>query len=164
MKFIWPRLENKGIIAFDLFHLYNDVVELLKFSSKFHHRKFEQPPFELLKNIFEKYKDQYGIEFSKDPIIKEVQQQILNHIEGYLVGPTIVRLGMNGMFHKYFMQSSFRPEEFHEFPDSFKEILDFFVFLGWFTSNNGHYQFTDKGMFFSKRKLRPDKHISQHIL
>ncbi len=145
------RSTDRGRVAFDLFYLYRDVVELLIFSGKFHPRKFEQAPFELLKNIFKKYKNSYDLEISEDPMIMSVQKQILNHIEGFIVGPTIVRLGMNGMFHKYFMHTSFRPDEFHEFPESFKEILDFFVFLGWFVCHNDHYQFTDKGLFFSKR-------------
>jgi hypothetical protein len=39
---------------------------------------------------------------------------------------------MNGMFHKYFMEISFRPEEYHKSPELFVKILDFFTFLGWF--------------------------------
>ena len=55
-------------------------------------------------NIFEKIKNNYGISFSQNPLELEVQQQILKHIEGALIGPIIVRLGMTGMFHKYFME------------------------------------------------------------
>ena len=44
------------------------------------------------------------------------------HIEGIIVGPTIVHLGMNGMFHKYFMEASFKPEEYHKDPDIFQRF------------------------------------------
>jgi len=80
-----------------------------------------------------------------------VKQQILKHIEGIILGPTVVQLEMSGMFHKYFMEASFRPEEFHGDADSFKKLLDMFCHLDWFTSKNGTYQFTDKGPFYAKR-------------
>lgn len=144
-------INDKTEIAFSMFHLYQDVVDLLQFSTQFHPRIFEEAPFEKLNTIFEKFKINYGIQFSDDAVVKEIQQQILKHIEGYLIGPTIVRLAMNGMFHKYFMETSFRPEEFHKSPENFKKILDFFAFLGWFLEKNGNYQFTETGLFFAKR-------------
>lgn len=144
-------INEKSQIAFSLFPLYEDVVDLLHFSGQFHPQVFEEEPFAKLNIIFEKYKTNYGIEFSQNPLEKEVQHQVLKHIEGYLVAPTIVRLAMNGMFHKYFMETSFKPDEFHKSPESFKKILDFFVHIGWFTEKNDNYQFTETGLFFAKR-------------
>jgi SAM-dependent methyltransferase len=144
-------LSSKSETAFSNFHLYEDVVDLLHFSTQFHPRLFEEEPFHKLNAIFEKYKNNYGIVFSENEEINDIQLQILKHIEGYLVGPTIVRLGMSGMFHKYFMELSFRPEEFHKSPELFIKILDFLTFLGWFIEKNGNYQFTETGLFFAKR-------------
>ena len=141
----------KSKIAFSFFYLYDDVVDLLHFSSQFHPRIFEDEPFQKLNTIFDKYMQNYRIEFSNHKLTLEIQQQILMHIEGYLVGPTLVRLGMSGMFHKYFMEVSFRADEFHKSPQLFTKILDFFVYLGWFTKKNDNYQFTEKGLFFGKR-------------
>ncbi len=137
--------------AFSLLPLYKDVVELLGFSMQFHPRVFDEAPFEKLNSIFEKYKTNYGIVFSEDELASKIQRQVLKHIEGHLVGPTLVRLGMIGMFHKYFMETSFRPEEFHKSPELFRKILDFFVFLGWFSEKKGNYQFTEEGLFFAKK-------------
>lgn len=144
-------VNEKTEAAFSLFYLYEDVVDLLQFSIQFHPRLFEDVPFEKLNLIFEKYKKNYGIEPSDDSLKNSIQEQILKHVEGNLIGPTIVRLAMNGMFHKYFMETSFRPEEFHKSPENFKKILDFFVHLGWFLEKNGNYQFTETGLFFAKR-------------
>ena len=58
---------------------------------------------------------------------------------------------MTGMFHKYFMETSFSPEEFHKHPEVFKIILDFFTHLGWFTNKKNNYQFTELGLSFAKR-------------
>ncbi|HLA56968.1 MAG TPA: class I SAM-dependent methyltransferase [Flavobacterium sp.] len=144
-------LTEKSAIAFSLVPLYFDAVDLLQFSTQFHPRLFEEAPFNKLNSIFEKYKANYGVEFSNDALTNEIQHQMLKHVEGFLVGPTLVRLGMSGMFHKYFMEISFRPEEFHKSPELFKKILDFFSFLGWFNEKNGNYQFTETGLFFAKR-------------
>ncbi len=137
--------------AFSLVPLYEDVVNLMQFSEHFHPRKFEVEPFEMLNQFFRKFKANYDITFSTDETTRVLQQQVLYHIEGNLVGPTIVMLGMTGMFHKYFMETSFRPEEFHKNPECFKEILDFLTHLKWFTKKNEHYQFTEEGLFYAKR-------------
>jgi hypothetical protein len=142
---------DKSVFAFSLVPLYKDIFQLMQFTEHFHPRKFEVEPFEMLNNLFLKYKFNYGIQISNDENERSIQQQVLFHIEGVLVGPTIVMLGMTGMFHKYFMETSFRAEEFHKNPECFKEILDFLTYLGWFTKKNDHYQFTETGLFYAKR-------------
>ncbi|MEZ4941168.1 MAG: class I SAM-dependent methyltransferase [Saprospiraceae bacterium] len=137
--------------AFELCALYKDVVELIRFSGRFHKRKFERAPFTVLEKIFRKYRENYGLRFSNDDNTRRIQEQVLKHIEGMIIGPTVVALGMGGMFHKYFMEASFKPEEFHEDAESFGKILDFFTFLGWFENKNATYRFTEKGLFFARR-------------
>ncbi|MFA5618985.1 MAG: class I SAM-dependent methyltransferase [Weeksellaceae bacterium] len=144
-------INEKSQYVFAMAYLYEDVVELLQSSGGRFPREFEDRPFEKLNLLFEKYKSNYGIIFSDNPLEQEVQHQMLKHIEGCLVAPTIVHLGMNGMFHKYFMETSFRAEEFHKQPECFKKILDFLTHLGWFTEKNGNYQFTETGLFFARR-------------
>lgn len=129
--------------------LYRDVTNLLKYSENFHKRKFERQPFEFWLAISRQYIKNF--ELSEEDLKSDIVKQILAHIEGILVGPTIVALGMSGMFHKYFMEISFMPEEFHEDAESFGLLLDFFVQLDWFKKHNGTYKFTDKGLFYAKR-------------
>jgi len=137
--------------AFQHFHLYEDAVYLLKYSEKFHPRKFDVAPFNVLCSIFEKYKNRYGLPTSSDRQTQTVQAQILKHIEGIIIGPTIVHLGMSGMFYKYFMEASFKAEEFHADPESFDKLLQIFSHLGWFNEKSGTYQFTETGLFYAKR-------------
>jgi len=148
---IWIKTNQKSAIAFDLIPLYKDVVDLMKLSAKFHNRKFEKAPFQALEKIFIKYQQNCGLLDTEDTISQEIQRQVLKHIEGHIVGPTAVALGMGGMFHKYFMEASFMPEEFHKDGESFGKLLDFFTFLGWFTKKNNTYSFTEKGFFYAKR-------------
>lgn len=142
---------DRSSTAFGYFNLYEDVVNLLKFSEKFHSRKFELEPFRKLEQLFLQFKDSYNLEAPTSDREKEIQQQILTHIEGIILGPTLVHLGMGGMFHKYFMQASFKPEEFHEDYQTFERLLDILTHFGWFDKNHGTYRFTDTGLFFAQR-------------
>jgi len=148
---IWVYTNEKSAIAFDLIPLYQDVVELMQVSGEYHSRKFEKAPFLVLEKIFKKYQQDYGLTCSEGGLDREIQQQILKHIEGHIVGPTVVALGMGGMFHKYFMEASFMPEEFHQDAESFGKILDFFTYLGWFQKKKNTFSFTEKGFFYAKR-------------
>lgn len=145
------KLNEKSAFAFAYAGIYEDVVELIQFSQRFDKRKFKIEPFRKLSVIIEKYKSDYGIKWSSDAVKKSIQQQMLKHVEGILVGPTIVALGMGGMFHKYFMEVSFKAEEYHQDSESFSKILDFFTFLNWFEKKEGTYTFTPTGLFFAKR-------------
>ncbi|WP_325203942.1 class I SAM-dependent methyltransferase [Flavobacterium sp.] len=142
---------DKSAYAFSLFPLYKDVVGVLQQTDLFTSVHIATASLHLLEVVFNKYENRFGIVFSEDPNEKALQEQVLNHIEGFLVGPIIVSLGMTGMFHKYFMETSFSPEEFHKEPEVFKIILDFFTHLDWFKEKNGNYQFTETGLFFAKR-------------
>ncbi len=144
-------LTDKSKVAFGHCHLYKDTVDLLKFSGNFHPRLFRQQPFDKLVSIMDKYKSNYGLTKSNDPLVSDIQQQILKHIEGNICAPSIVALGMNGMFHKYFMEAYFMPEEFHEKAESFRQLLDFFAHLGWFEKKNDTFGFTEEGLFFARR-------------
>lgn len=144
-------LTDSGRIAFDNVHLYRDVVEFMHYSGGFHPRRFELEPFLMMEAVYARYRGRYGVTPPDDPSDRAVQEQIFAHIEGVLFGPTIVRLGMSGMFHKYFMEASFRPEEFHEDGESFGRLLAMFTGLGWFAERDGTFRFTDEGLFFARR-------------
>lgn len=137
--------------AFSLVPMYEDTFHLLTQSSVFTANKMDVDSIALLEPILKKFTENYHIHFEEDENLRIIQEQMLMHIEGYLVGPIVVNLGMTGMFHKYFMESSFRADEFHKHPEAFAKILDFFVHLGWFSKKNDNFQFTEDGFFFAKR-------------
>ena len=137
--------------AFNHFSAYKDVVSLLQYTEKYHNKKYDVEPFVQLEKNSNAFKQNCGIELSNNESEQKIQKQILKHIEGIIVGPTAVYLGMSGLFHKYFMQASFKPEEFHEDSKTFGKLLDFFVYLGWFLKEKETYQFTEKGLFYAKR-------------
>ncbi len=143
------KINEKSSKIFKLVPLYKDIVDLLKFTEKFHRRKFEEAPFLFWEKISKKYLNHYDLRSWDNR--NSLAYQLLKHIEGILVGPTVVALGMGGMFHKYFMDTSFRPDEFHADGDAFERLLNFFVELGWFTKKNGTFSFTEEGLFYARR-------------
>ena len=142
---------SKTPAAFQLVDRYKDIVAFLKASEEFHPRRFEMEQFHFLNRIYNKYIHGDYDPSSEDLETQQIEHQIKKHIEGVLIGPMTVFLGMDGMFHKYFMEASFSADEFHEDPISFSKILDFFTYLGWFQKKNENYRFTEKGLFFARR-------------
>lgn len=142
------EVNSKSHQAFALFHLYEEAVHLLKYSVRLAHEPIGIDAFTALERIFKSYESKFGLDISNEG---SLEFQVFKHIEGVIVAPIIVRLGMNGLFHKYFMEASFTAEEYHKNPESFKKILDFFWHLGWFKKKKNTYQFTDEGLFFAKR-------------
>lgn len=145
------RINEKSAIAFSLFPLYKEVVDYLESTTELRPNLFAGNTFAGMRHLLERSRQQFGLALSEDPVHKELQHQILTHIEGVIVGQIAVQLGMKGMFHKYFMETSFRAEEFHKESENFEVVLDYLTSLGWFTKNKSHYQFTETGLFFAKR-------------
>lgn len=144
-------VNDRSAMAFGHFEMYKEAAELLRMTEHYHARKFQKEPFEKLEQVFRDFKKYGGTESSENGKDDSVKRQILRHIEGIILGPTLVHLGMTGMFHKYFMETRFRAEEFHKDPESFGRLLDILTELNCFTKSNASYQFTDEGLFFAKR-------------
>ena len=142
------EINENSKTAFNLAYIYEDAINLLSYAVTFPSERIGPDAFLALEKIFKKAENNFDLKnCSKDTI----EYQILKHIEGIIAGPIIVLLGVNGLFHKYFMEASFRAQEYHKDPESFKKILDFLTHLGWFSKKKDTYQFTDQGLFFAKR-------------
>ena len=78
--------------------------------------------------------------------------EIIRQLEGVLIGPILVSLGMS----EYFLENI---EDNREINDEtiggklpvLKSIMDFFITLRWLKYDNNNYHFTDEGLFFIKR-------------
>ena len=148
------KITDKGAIAFNYVHLYESAVKFIPYAIKlenFIQDGFDPESYRQLRVLIEQQKNNYGIDPTDNENETDVQNQILNHIEGLIAGPLIVSLGINGMFHRYFSLAPFKTEEFSRHHEQMKTIIDLFAFLGWFSEKNGIFNFTDKGLFYAKR-------------
>ena len=139
------------IILLKNISVYDEMMPFLKASTSQEFQAFDSTLFESFIPLFEKFKNKFGLEISENEQEKEVQEQILKHLEGCLLGPIIVQLGMSGMFHKYFMETSFQAGEFHKHPENFEKILEFLTSLNWFVKTGKNYKFTEIGLYFARR-------------
>ncbi|WP_312075043.1 class I SAM-dependent methyltransferase [Chryseobacterium sp.] len=140
-------INSKTENAFSHQNIYVDLTDFLADADVINSKELTENLCKKWIQLFEKYK----------PFLNEradetsLNYQIQKHIEGVLVGPIIIKLGMSGMFHKYFMEASFSAEEFHKNPEYFGKILDYLSELGWFSKKGKNFQFTETGLFFARR-------------
>lgn len=146
---ISPNTKTQFLQKYSL--LYFKVIPFLKHSTDIKNQINESSFIEDFTQLSNSVKGQFGIQLSDDVEEKYVQEQILKHIEGCIIGPVIVYLGMTGMYHKYFMETSFQAAEFHKNSQNFEVILDFLTYLNWFKKTGENYKFTETGIYFAKR-------------
>lgn len=133
--------------AFSHQNIYVDLAEFLADNDVINSNELTENLCKKWIDIFEKYKSFLNENVDESSLNYQIQK----HIEGALVGPIIIKLGMSGMFHKYFMEASFSAEEFHKNPEYFGKILDYLSELGWFSKKGKNFQFTETGLFFARR-------------
>lgn len=136
--------------AFSNYEIYQDLAHFLAEESVTHSIETDEDFCGKWIKLYKKYKT-YLVDIQSDVEDKKFHRQICKHIEGALIAPLIVRLGMNGMFHKYFMEASFSPAEFHKNPQHFDKVLAALSELDWFEKTGDNYKFTEKGLFFARR-------------
>ncbi|MFV0223772.1 class I SAM-dependent methyltransferase [Empedobacter falsenii] len=137
--------------AFTNFDIYHDLGVFLAEDEVIHQHDFSEEFCKKWIKLFDKYKTYLLTSDNEEFLEKPLHYQITKHIEGALVGPIIVRMGMSGLFHKYFMEASFNPDEFHKNPQTFEKILERLAELGWFSKHEKNYKFTETGLFFARR-------------
>lgn len=137
--------------AFSNLEIYNDLFQFLKLEEVINRKDFSDDFCKKWVALFDKYEGFLLSANQEEFLEKPLHFQICKHIEGALISPLIVRLGMSGLFHKYFMEASFSADEFHKNPVFFQKILDRLVKLGWFVKVGKNYQFTETGLFFARR-------------
>lgn len=141
---------NENTLAFiQLIPEYENIIPYLKDAVTEDFSRFDSSKFDDHIQTLKNFTDEYSPDYHNPK--NTLQRQVQNHIEGCLAGPVIVHLGMSGMFHKYFMETSFEAGEFHKNPENFEKILDFLTQLGWFIKNKTRYKFTDTGIYFARR-------------
>jgi hypothetical protein len=148
-------LTEKGRVAFQFVDLYREVVSFIPVLVDFEKHlfgNFNKEDAENLKSILNQQKQNWGLEKSNDELTNVVQNEILTHIEGLIVGSFLVALGMNGFFKEYGQSNpTFDVAELNGDVDSLNEIFTFLAEKGWFEKEGTTVNFTAKGLFFAKR-------------
>jgi hypothetical protein len=148
------ELTPAGKIALDYVPFYEKVVKFIPHAVKMEDyilKGFTPSAFNELHQLFSEFRNRFGILPSTDAEELFVQEQVLMHMEGCIAGPLVAALGISGLFNKYFSIAPFEVEEFSQFHEELRVIIEFFSHLGWFTENEGVFNFSEKGLFFARR-------------
>ncbi|PQJ23177.1 class I SAM-dependent methyltransferase [Tenacibaculum sp. SG-28] len=145
------EITAKSPIAFSYFQYYKEANNVLQSLENFSIKNIRTEALVKIEKLYANYQLFHEKLDEKKGIEKEILAQVLSHMEGIILGPIAVLLGMSGLFHKYFMETKFEAEEFHKDPKTFSRILNLLSNLGWFVKNNQAYEFTDKGLFYARR-------------
>ena len=137
--------------AFSNIEIYDDLAKFLATDEVLKQNELSQEFSKKWIKLFDKYQNYLVSSDDTESLEKPLHYQVCKHIEGALVAPIIVRMGMSGLFHKYFMEASFSADEFHKNPQIFEKVLERLSILGWFTRHDKNYKFTEKGLFFARR-------------
>ena len=97
--------------AFSNLESYNDLFQFLKLEEVINRKDFSDDFCKKWVALFDKYEGFLLSANQEEFLEKPLHFQICKHIEGALISPLIVRLGMSGLFHKYFMEASFSAEQ-----------------------------------------------------
>lgn len=138
---------EKSEKAFSFVGIYKDLAEFLSDEELISSQAISDELGRKWMKIYEKYRS----DLLENRLENSLEYQIQKHIEGALISPIIVKLGMSGMFHKYFMEASFSADEFHKNPGCFEQLLEALAELGWFSRKGRNFQFTETGLFFARR-------------
>ena len=78
---------------------------------------------------------------------EELEWEVIKHIEGLVVGPILVTIGMSDLLREMLETGGeIQDKIMTDFP-LLKSVFDYFIILGWIKNN----RFTDEGHFFMKR-------------
>ena len=148
-------LTKKGQTAFKFIDLYKEVVAFIPVLIDFEKHlfgKFEKADLDKLRSILNHQIQNQDLEKSNDELTNTVQNEILRHIEGLIVGPFLVALGMKGFFKDFGqLNPTFDVQQLDGDTESLLEIFNFLTEKGWFENQGTTFTFTAKGMFFAKR-------------
>ena len=109
-------------------------------------------PDQELRHVLSRKQDSWGLVLTGDPDIDIIRKQILLHLEGLLVGPVLVSLGMRGLLNRYNENARIiSAADFGGNASRMHDIMTLFAHMEWVIKSDNDWMMTAKGLFFLKR-------------
>ena len=141
-KNIEYSLTKSGEIILRFSHVYADLFEKMRDLAAYRYKLLSTHNT----NMADNYRQ---LSQKASSYFKEVPEQIQFHIQGILIGPPLVALGMNGKLTQYIDAGKFSKSDIEEY-SLINAFSDYFAKIG-FLSNDGEYSITELGEFYSQR-------------
>ncbi len=133
------EITTTGTEVFKFAHIYSEVEKLLNDIPQYRYRLFSTH------NTYSKNYDDAVNSISK--LSQDIPEQIQLQIEGILIGPALVSLGMNDKIEHYLSNGKVCESDRTEFP-LINSFCNYFESIGYINSNN---ELTELGEFYFKR-------------
>ena len=145
------KLTEKGEQCFPLANYYDDFSKFIPILINIDRYLFDpnaieaQDDFQNLIYKLETFNTKY-----KNP--ETAGWEIGRHLEGILIGPILVSLGMSDYFLENIEDNrAINDKTINNQLPLLTPIMDYFITLGWLKYDNNNYHFTDEGLFYIKR-------------
>ena len=132
-------ITKRGEVDLYFAHIYTKIASLLKDATVYRYKLFSEH-----QTYSQNYNKSVNTIYS---LSKDTPEQIKLQIQGILIGPALVALGMNNKIDEYLNTNKFSQNDIDSFP-LIKSFTDYFVNINFL---NPDYSFTEKGEFFFKR-------------
>ncbi len=137
--------------AFEYASAYAEVVQFLPTAARMDDYLFggldvgEEPD---LGAMIDRHLRRWGLRETGDPDVDVVQKQILMHIEGIILGPVLVALGMHDLFDRFGDENrEISAADLGADPERLRPVFDLFEQLDWIERRGKTYRLTDTGLF-----------------
>ena len=141
--------------AFEYADAYSDIVAFLPVAARMDEYLFGDLHVDGaldLGTIVGRHLRRWGLRETGDPDIDVVQNQVLLHIEGVILGPVLVVLGMRALLDRYDEHHrEISADDFGGDPKRFLPVLELLLHLGWIEGEGEARRLTDAGLFHFAR-------------
>ena len=148
-------ITNRTQHAFQFADTYAEMVSYLPVAAAMDDYLFgdlEVEPEQELISVVERQRLRWDLAATGDPDVDVVQKQILLHLEGMLVGPILVALGMRGLLDRYTEnQRCIATGDFEGNEERLSAVLELFTDLGWVEQGARELKLSPKGLFYTRR-------------
>jgi len=135
----------------DLLHLYDPIIAFSAQAERHQPDILHPDLLDALSGLFDRFAAGWDHCRATDALTRSLHDQILTHIEGNLVGPLLVKLGMDGVLDRDWAERGLRAADAPAYAPQLGRVLDFFARIGWTTHDAGSYRFTPTGKFFAEK-------------
>ncbi len=96
--------------------------------------------------LVQRSKEHWGIPFSEDELESKVHEQIRKHMDGVLVGPSMVALARGGVLD-LLLQGPVNPEDLRGNPANMGSIFELLASQGWIQRERNRVSLTESGYY-----------------
>ena len=144
-------VNERTSVALDLITEYEPVVSFSRRAERYQPNILHEELFAELSSLLDRFAEGWFPALAADDGTRSQKQRVLTHIEGCLLAPILVKLGMDDSLHGKLVGRGIRADDAPDYAPQLQGVLDFLTRVGWAVADHGAYRLTLTGGFFARR-------------